>query len=326
MNSADVTARYRRMRAVLNGERADRIPLPGDYTSVEYRMDTYHLGEPVLAAPGEVVVSNGGKVRTTADGGNWRQGDKELYRDHEDVLNAPLDRFEVEIVDERMRAEMRSVFTPSAANTFTMPQHYGTLVTRATLAFDWEPFLLASAVDEVRFAKILDRFGEASLAVISGWSSLEDVEAIRIHDDIASTKGLILSPVWLKKYVFPWYARFFKAVHDGGKKALHISDGNWFAALDDIMEAGADGVYIESSAMDPAQVMKACGEMTIYQVKTDNSVMDSGTPEEIRAELTSLRKLWERYPSIFMYHGGGGVVPENVAAFNRYYNELLCAQ
>lgn len=318
-----IEARYRRVRAVLRGERPDRIPLPGDYVQIEYRPDLYHLGEPELVKPGEVRTSADGRAHITADGGVWRQGDKDLYRNEEDVLAAPLGRFPVETVAEPMQDRMRELHRNAAGSGCPIPWHYGTLVTRATLAFDWEPFLLASVTDESRFGRILDRFGEATLAVVKGWCSLPEIEAVRIHDDIAGTRGLILGPTWLRRYVFPWYQRFFQALHACGKKALYISDGNWFDALDDILAAGADGVFIESSSLDPAKVMAIGGPRLNYHIKTDNRAQDHGTPADIHAEMRTIRELWEDYPAISMYRGGGGLRPANVAAFDQAYTEFF---
>ncbi|MEK6797111.1 MAG: uroporphyrinogen decarboxylase family protein [Spirochaetota bacterium] len=319
----ELRKKYERMEKLLRFERPDRIPVPGDYHQVEYNTEKYHLGEPELVKEGEVFVWKDGRTKTTIDGGNWRQGNPELYKDYNDVLNVPLERFAAETVDARMTGEMSAVVSSRDGSGFVTPLHYGTLITRATLEFDWEPFLLASALDAPKFGRVLDSFGEATLAVIKGWCSLDSVKLINIHDDIASTKSVILSPDYLREYVFPWYARFFSAVHALGKKVLYISDGNYFPVIDDIIKTGPDGLFIESSSMDPEDVMRAGGTKMIYRVKTSNQNIDVGTPEDIYAELKKLRELNEKYPSIMMYMGGGGKKPENVQCFKDYYQELL---
>ncbi len=72
--------------------------------------------------------------------------------------------------------------------------HYGTLITRATIEFGWEPFLVALRLDSERFGRILDRFGEASLAIAKGWAQTKGAELITIHDDIAGTRGVLIHP------------------------------------------------------------------------------------------------------------------------------------
>jgi uroporphyrinogen-III decarboxylase len=182
---------------------------------------------------------------------------------------------------------------------------------------------MASAVDAIKFGKILDRFAEATLSVIKGWCELDFVELITIHDDIASTKGIMMQPDWYREYIFPWYREFFKTVHDKGKKVVYISDGNYFQLIDDILDTGPDGLFIESSSLEPEEVMRAGGNKLIYHLKTDNRNIDVGTPEDIYEEIKRIRELNEKYPAIFMYRGGGNKNEKNIRAFDKKYQELL---
>jgi len=310
------------MRSVLRLERPLRMPLMGDWRNAEYRPDVYHLGEPELVGEGEVRTSTDGKRAYTRDGGVWAVGDQELYREPEDVLNVDLDRFEVEEVGPAMLTEMQRLHAAVADECYVTAWHYGTLVTRATLEFGWEPFLLAAALDPERFGEICARFGEASLAVARGWAQTEGIDLILIHDDIAATRGPILSPEWYRQYAFPWHRRIFDAIHEAGKKVIYVSDGNYLPVLDDVLANGPDGLYIESTSMDPAEFMRRAGPEMIYMLKSNSRHIDHGTPEDVRRELLQFRELHEQYPGIITYPGGRRL-PENVQAFNRYYQEYL---
>jgi hypothetical protein len=272
---------------------------------------------------GQVVVSEDGKRKYTRDGGVWAVGDSEQYKDYDDVLRVDPEQFEVEQVGVAMLDEMARLYAERAQTCFPLPWHYGTLVTRAVLAFGWEPFLMAAAIDPQRLGTILDRFGAASLAVAQGWARTEGVELIVIHDDIAGTRGILMRPEWYRTYVFPWYRRIFDAIHEGGRKVLYISDGNVLQVLDDILETGADGLYIESTSMDPETVMRRAGNEKLYMVKSNSRNTDLGSIEDIRAELEKLRRLHAEYPGIIMYRGGGQLRLENREAFMRLYHELL---
>ena len=311
------------MRQVLARRRPDRLPC-STWRAVEYRPEVYHLGEmDHVPALGEVLASDNGKRRFTRDGGVWAVGDREVYRTHEDVLAAVPERFEVESLGSTMLDAMAGLAAEAALVSFVWPWHYGTLVTRATIEFGWEPFLVAAALQPERFGRLLDRFGEASLAVVRGWATTPGVELVIVHDDIAATRGPILSPKWLRRYAFPWYERLFAAIHEAGKQALYISDGNYFPVLADILTTGPDGLFIESSSMDPAEFMARGGPEKLYLIKTDNRAMDMGTPEQVREELRSLRDLHQQYPGMMIYRGGGNPTPELAAAFDRAYQELL---
>jgi len=318
-----VQKKFDRMRKVLNLRRLDRMPC-GDMGFVEYRPDVYHLGEPEFAVkPGEVVVSRDGKKKYTRDGGVWAVGDEEKYKDYNDILSVDLETFEVEEVGASMLNEMARLFAAKARTHFPAPWHYGTLITRATIEFGWEPFLIASALEPKKFGKILDRFGQASLAVAQGWAETEGTELITIHDDIACTRGVIMNPQWYREYVFPWYQRIFAAIHTKGRKVLYISDGNYMPVLDDILATNPDGLYIESTSMNPEDFMHRAGKDKFFLIKSDSRNIDFGTTDEIYKELKMLQKLHEEFPGMMMYRGGGNPKPGNAEAFNRYFQELL---
>jgi len=312
-----------RMRKVLNLQRPDRMPL-GDMEFIEYRPDVYHLGKPEFAVkPGEVGVSRDGKKKYTSDGGVWSVGDEEKYKDYNDVLNTDQGTFEVEEVGPSMLSEMARLFAAKAQTCFPVPWHYGTLVTRATIEFGWEPFLMASALEPRRFGAILDRFGEASLAVAKGWAKTEGTELIGIHDDIAGTHGVFMCPKWYREYVFPWYRRIFAAIREKGREVLYVSDGNYMSVLDDILAARPDGLYIETTSMDPEKFMRKAGKDKLFLIKSDSRNIDFGTPDDIYKELSKLRELHEEFPGMMMYRGGGNPKPGNAEAFDRYFQELL---
>jgi hypothetical protein len=315
--------RFTRMHQVLRLERPDRMPM-GDWATVEYRPDVYHLGdrEPLPEA-GEVGTTRDGRRRVTRDGGVWATDAKEKYRTPGDVLNVDLEQFEVETVGLGMLGRMAELQADAARHAFPIPMHYGTLVTRATIEFGWEPFLMALALESERFARVLDRFGEASLAVVQGWAQTEGVELIFVHDDIAGTRGLLLSPACLRKHVFPWYERLFGAIHAAGRKVLYVGDGDYADVLEDFLALRADGLYVESSSMDPAEFLPRAGSGKLFLLKTDNRNIDFGTPEDLRREFAKLRELHQDFPGMMIYRGGGSPAPGVVEAFAELYAELL---
>lgn len=315
--------RFTRMNNVLSLKRPDRMPM-NDWGFIEYKPEIYHLGSPEYAVKsGEVGISKDGKKRFTSDGGVWAVGDKDKYMDYEDVLNVNLDDFEVEEVDSKMLGQMERLYNDKAKSCFPVTWHYGTLITRATIEFGWEPFLMASIIEPERFGKILDRFAQASLAIIKGWLNIDGVELIGIHDDIAGTRGVFMNPEWLRRYVFPHYKKMFDTIHENGKKALYVSDGNYMPVLDDILATGTDGLYVETTSMSPRELMNKAGKNKLYLIKTDSRIIDFGTSDDIYQELKELRDLHQEYYGMMIYMGGGNPKHGNTEAFNRYYNELL---
>ncbi len=318
-----VAAKHTRIQQALALSRPDRLPC-GDLAWIEYRPDVYHLGdqEP-LPEPGVVGRTRDGRRQVTRDGGVWATDAKEQYRDHDDVLAIDLAEFPIETVDDTMLAAMRRIHAERWEQAFPSPMQYGTLVTRCTIEFGWEPFLTAAALAPAAFAAIVDHFAGASLAVIEGWCRIGDTPLITVHDDIAATRGLILSPTWYRTHALPWYRRLFDTIHRHGRQVLFVSDGDYRAFLPELLEAGADGLYVESSSMLPAEFLPLAGRDKLFMIKTSNQIMDFGTPEQIRAELATLRELHQEYPGMMMYRGGGNPPPANAAAFADCYRELL---
>ena len=321
-----VQQKFERIRKVMRLERPDRLPWGDLVIGLTYRSEVY--GAPAAeyqVAPGVVGQSRDGKARYTHDGGVWALGDKEKYRDFTDVLSTDPNSFEVEQVGPAMLDEMAALYAEAARTCFPGPMIGTTVYTRATYEFDWVPFLMASALEPRRFGKILDRFGEASLAIAKGWAETEGTELIIVHDDIAATRGPISSPRWLREYVFPWYRVIFDAIHERGRKVQHITDGNYLPVLDDLLDAGADGLYVESASVDPAEVTRRAGKDKLFLIKSNSRTVDFGTPEEIRVELEKLRELHEDYPGMILQASSGWsrLNPANVEAFKRYHQELL---
>lgn len=290
----------------------------------EYRKDIYHLGEPEYdVKTGEVGISEDGKKRFTKDGGVWNVSQKDKYKSYEDVINMDLSYFKIEDVDEKMSWEMKRLYDEVAKTHVPVPWHYGSLLSRCEIEFGWDALLQASALEPDAFQKVLDRIGQSSLAVIDGWTGMDEVEIMVIHDDIAATRSLIWSPDYLRQYIFPWYKQFFEKVHENGKKVLYITDGNYAEIIDDLIGLGVDGLFIESTSIDPGFVMKKGGPELYYLLKTDSRAMDHGSKEEILEEVLKIKSLHEEYPRIWSYRGGGSVNPENAKAFNEFYKEYL---
>lgn len=306
-----------------NGVRPSRLPM--DVVGfVEYRKDIYNQGQPnkELKA-GEVMDSDDKSKKYTKDGGIWDMESKNKYHTAMDVISTNPESIAVEDVNQKMLSEMKSLFDNKAKTHVPVPWHYGTLMTRCQIKFGWEALLEASALEPEGLKPIIDRIGQSTLSVLDGWSRLEDVHLIIVHDDIASTQGLIWSPDFLKKYVFTWYQKFFDRIHENGKKVLYITDGNYTKAIDDLISMKPDGLFIESTSIDPAVVMEKGGPELFYLLKTNARTMDFGTESEIKDEVLKIKELHSRYPKIFSYMGGGLVKPENKDIFQDYYEKYL---
>jgi len=332
---SDVELAHARMQRYLNPDRPmswawgevgypNPVRFPGCQLVI-YRPEIYELPshrykeERVYGDDGVALVGEGGKAKATREGGVWELGHDEKFKTYEDVLAAGPDAFPAETFGPQLIADIQALCDTVPPERIPVARQYATLVVRAIFEFDWEPFLMAAAMAEKAFGKILDRFGEDTLTILRGWAEIERVPLVYLHDDIAMTDGLIFRPAWYREYVFPWYRRFVDVCHAAGKKVLFVSDGNYLSVLDDILEAGMDGLAIEASSMDPAEVMERAGRGRFYMTSVDNRVMDFGTPDDVRAQVEKLHRLHQRFPAMWIGRGGGvGKDHPNALAYARY--------
>ncbi len=110
------------------------------------------------------------------------------------------------------------------------------------------------------------------------------IEAGFLADDIAFKSGPLLSPVWMREHYFPRLARTLAAAHAAGIKALFHSDGNLNPILDDLVEAGIDGLNpIEVLAgMDVGDIHRRYPHLFMAGGIDVSQLLPFGTPQQVR--------------------------------------------
>jgi hypothetical protein len=152
------------------------------------------------------------------------------YRDEEEVYRDYRAKYPAEWGDHAPRGSTASV------------GFYNTMIMWPLLTFGWNLFL-RTCLDE-RFASIMDEFAELNRRVFRVFARLP-VNFVFCHDDIVNSQGPILSPAWMRRYIFPRYKEFWKIVKDAGKEVIFVSDGCMNAYADEVMECGARGIISE---------------------------------------------------------------------------------
>ncbi len=92
---------------------------------------------------------------------------------------------------------------------------------------------------------VFERWGKICLRYYENVIDYECVGAIWHTDDLGYNTGTILSPEHLRKYVFPWIARYAKIAHDHGKLFVLHSCGNYYSnnQIEEVIRAGVDVVH-----------------------------------------------------------------------------------
>ncbi len=150
----------------------------------------------------------------------------------------------------------------------------------------FETFCLALGEDPELAEAVVGR-GKSILDTVAGTLADYDcVGAFLLGDDIAYTEGLMVSPGFLRKHLFPWQKSKCKQFCDKGLCTLYHSDGNLEQVLEDILEVGFQGLHpIEPKAMDIRKLKKTIGPRICLLGNVDlGYTLTRGTPEEVRRE------------------------------------------
>ncbi len=110
---------------------------------------------------------------------------------------------------------------------------------------------------------------------------------VLIAEDFASKNGPIFGPAFLQKELYPHVRRLTKAWQGHGLKVLYHSDGNWKAAIRDLITCGVDGFYCLEPAlgMDVVELKRQWPQVTWAGGVDGVDLMERGTPEQVRREV-----------------------------------------
>jgi len=185
---------------------------------------------------------------------------------------------------------------------------YHGVFTWPIITFGWEPFLLAAAIDEQRFDRILEGFTRITERVVEAHIAA-CVPVFLWHDDIAWTSGPPFAPQWYRQHIFPRYRRLWARLREAGIKVLFCSDGDFTGFLADLADAGADGFIFEPYTRLEA-VAEHFGRTHVIIGNIYTRILTFGTCDAIRAEVRRCAHLGRDCPGYFF--AVGNHVPYNV--------------
>jgi len=190
--------------------------------------------------------------------------------------------------------------------------YYTMLFQLCIMSFGWERFLEAAAVDPAGFSAVLDQFAEISRRNVAAWAA-DDCPVLFIHDDIAVTRGLVFSPAWYRRELFPRYERILEPAFRAGRTVVFVSDGRFEELVDDLFALGIHGVMVDHTN-DLAAILARHGERHSVVGSVDTGILTRGTPDDVRREVDKVMRLGRRFPGFFLKAAGD--VPHNVPLAN----------
>ncbi len=207
-----------------------------------------------------------------------------------------------------------------APHTLYVPM-VGTGLTDLYVAMGYERFCYAIKDQPDLIGSVLRRRAEENRRWVEYAASERICPLFLVAEDIGGKTGLLFSPGWLHEHFIPALKNLVAPLHDAGIKVIFHSDGNVMQMLDELVEAGIDGLHpIEPLAgMDLARLKKEYGNELILVGNVDcGRLLPSGTPEEIRRNVAECREAASGGGGHFIGSSGelhDGIPLENVFAF-----------
>jgi uroporphyrinogen-III decarboxylase len=184
-----------------------------------------------------------------------------------------------------------------------------TIISGAIRSFGWDMLLMA-AVDQRKFAKVLERFGNYTAHYVAAQAETS-IEVFIQHDDIVWTEGPFVSPDFYRKAIFPLYKKMWAPLKKKGKKILFCSDGKIDVFMKDIASCGADG-FIFEPVNDFDWIVEHFGNThVIIGSKSDCRTLTFGTWEQVKKEIDDTLAVAKKCPGFF--YAVGNHIPANIS-------------
>jgi hypothetical protein len=191
--------------------------------------------------------------------------------------------------------------------------YYNTIVSGAIEIFGWQRLLEAAGDDRDRFGdKVLGSIFEQTMHHARAWSQTS-IEYYMCHDDMVWTSGMFIRPEFYRTYIFPRYKELWKMLHDAGKKVLYTADGLYDFFMDDIVDAGADGLVFEP-VNDLEMIVNKYGQTHSLFGGVDCRTLTFKSIPEIEDEVRQKAALALKCPGFFF--GCGNHFPSNIPLEN----------
>ncbi len=100
--------------------------------------------------------------------------------------------------------------------------------------------------------KVFDDRGKFLVEVLKRYIEWGEESVVFVLDDYGYKSGLMISPRDYNKYVIPWLNKICNIAHKAGLKVVLHSCGDIYKILDDLINAGIDGLHpIEPTTANP---------------------------------------------------------------------------
>jgi uroporphyrinogen decarboxylase len=186
------------------------------------------------------------------------------------------------------------------------------------LGFELFSMAMYDAPEEL--GRIMDAYSEHQRRICQVYADHDLAPAYQVSCDIGFKGTLLFSPDYLRREMIPRLKYEIEPVKNAGMKVVLHSDGDITEMLDDLVDAGIDGINpLETTAgMDLAAVKKRYGKNLTLVGNGHPNVLMFGSRDEIRDDIKRCLRDGAPGGGYFFDTGAGEIMPglpvENILA------------
>ena len=145
-----------------------------------------------------------------------------------------------------------------------------------------EALSIAMIEDPDLLQVIAEKVGRLNVKIVEDLVQREWVGGVWYGDDMAYTAGLLVSPAFLRTYVFPYIRQMGRLCRRYDTLFIFHSDGNLAEVFPDLIDCGVQGVHPnEPTSVDMAEVKRRWGGSLCLLGGVDLDLLTRGTPDEV---------------------------------------------
>ncbi len=166
---------------------------------------------------------------------------------------------------------------------------FGDIFTTAWQMMGFTPFCYAMYEQEDLVAYAMEKLGELVLGIFRTMADYDAVGALWYSDDIAYATGLMVTPDFYRRYLFPWMKRIGDLAAERDMPYIYHTDGLLWEVMEDLIDCGIDALQpIEPAAMDIREVKRRYGDRLALIGNVEVDLLARGAEEQVRAEVRRL--------------------------------------
>lgn len=197
--------------------------------------------------------------------------------------------------------------------TVTLP---GGVLENLIRLIGYEPlcFMLIEQPDLVQ--AVVDGIGKTELRMYEVLCQYDHVGLVWLNDDLGFKTQTMISPKYLRQFVFPWHKRLVEYAHSQDKHVVLHACGNLREVLDDLIDdVGIDAKHSYEDVIQPvAEFKRQYGHRVSAMGGIDVDMLARGTEEQVRQYVR--RTIEETAPGGGWALGSGNTVANYIPVGN----------